>query len=177
MIIIENIHRLRLSLFYPLLRVAEEAGEAKKGTFQAWGIEYTARYYPNTEGGLLSLAWSYEGKEREERIRIERRGSNLMKSSSVYYFICPYCGKAGRLLFTNFERVFGRRAFRHSYKAQTLSRKDRVLASLWSGGESGRKGGKEYYRGSLTPYGKRLEKHIRNQERALTVLYNDLKSI
>lgn len=176
MIILDDVKRFRLRMFYGLFAKAEETAQAVKGTFEAWGLNYEARYLPFQEGGLLSLLWTYEGVEREERIRIERRESNLRKGSSVYYFICPYSGYRGRLLFTDLKKVLSRRAFRHYYEAQTLSRRDRLFRDM-NAREPYRRNGKEFYRGRPTPYGRRVERYNRKIESTYSGMLGELDRV
>lgn len=104
-------------------------------------------------GKLLAIGWEEGGKEYTQWIPIVARPSNLIKGSEVLYFNCN--GYLCRTLYTDGRGFHSRREFKHHYKTQSLSRKERLLYTMPN---PTRKYGKKVYRGKLTPYGKRCER-------------------
>ena len=170
-----NNPQIRLCWFLPLIRAAERTGESYslKEPVELCGLDYSLYLTPEIridEGRLLSLTlrWEDEGEQHSQTIPIVRRESNLIRGSYVYYFLCPFGYKAKKLFYIG-SSFRSRRAFAHRYRQQTLSRQRREVAR-GSGEEPFRRYGKEYYRGRLTPYGKRCKRYEKNAERAFYAL-------
>ena len=167
--------QIRLCWFLPMIRRAERTGEgvAIEKPIPLRGLGYIIYFKPEleTSGGSLSLTlrWEDEGEQHSQTIPIVRRESNLIRGSYVYYFLCPFGYKAKKLFYIG-SRFRSRRAFPHIYHEQSLSRQRREL-SRGSGEEPFRRYGKEYYRGKITPYGKRCKRFLENDERSLQAFY------
>lgn len=166
-----NLHSnpsIRLNWFVPLIKRAIETGKevTTKEPLSLNGIDYTITYFPvvaiDRNGQItLTLEWSDEGQYYKQRIPILREGSNLISGSFVYYFLCPY-GYKSRQLFYILNRWRSRRSFWHSYNSQNQSHRQRIFNHST---EPYRRYGKEYYRGELTPYGKRCLRYEEKEER------------
>lgn len=115
----------------------------------------------------LLFSWEYEGREYHQSVIVERRPSNLGLSAPVYYFICPYSGTLSRKLYTDGRALSGRRGFEHVYSTQLRSKRVREFDTLMMILDSTyrAKYRKVYYRGKLTPYGRRLERGYRASRR------------
>lgn len=137
------------------------------GKFTLGGYEFEVSF--SSEKMLLTLKWEPEkGEERIQRIRILSEESNLHNGSSVYYFRCPVKGVKCRKLFYIGGCFMSRRAFYHKYPTQQRSHRDRIIMQR---PEPYRRGGKRYYRGKLTPYGRRCEKYEEWEEARELELY------
>lgn len=181
-----DLHRnaeLKLCWFAPLLRLAAKSGKAVRArptteqpvrvsgydyTLSFTKIELTPDADPDVWLYYLLLEWEDEGEAYRQRITIQAEESNLIKGSEVYYFLCA-SGNKSRTLFYIGNVWKDRRSFRHRYGSQTRSRQQREL-DLWHREEPTRCNGKEYYRGKLTPYGKRLQRWNEQQERGSEAL-------
>ena len=115
------------------------------------------------EIGSFLFKWSYRGTEYSKRVSVEARPSNLGLPDPVYYFVCPYCGRICRKLYTDGQVLASRWSFPHTYSQRNYSHQwreyKRVLDLLFEA-EKGYPNRKEIYRGELTPFGKRLEKKL-----------------
>lgn len=174
--------QIRLCWFMPLIRAAERTGRAYgfKEPVELSGWDYSLYLTPEIridEDRLLSLTlrWEDEGEQHSQTIPIVRRESNLIRGSFVYYFLCPFGYKAKKLFYIG-SSFRSRRAFPHRYRQQTLSRQRREVAR-GNGEEPFRRYGKEYYRGKITPYGKRCKRFLENEERSLQAFYALAKMI
>ncbi len=89
--------------------------------------------------------------------------SNLQKGG-FYYFVCPVTGRSCRKLYLVGSRFVSRFAFRALYEKQTQSSADRggiygyldAVSKLDAITQQPHR--KMYYRGQLTPYGRRVHK-------------------
>lgn len=187
-----DLHRnaeLKLCWFAPLLRLAAKSGKAVRARptteqpVRASGYDYTLTFTkieltpdPDPDAWLyyLLLEWEDEGEAYRQRITIQAEESNLIKGSEVYYFLCA-SGNKSRTLFYIGNVWKDRRSFRHRYGYQTRSRQQRELNLFHqTHGEQPpyKRNGKEYYRGKLTPYGKRLQRWYEKEERGFKALQN-----
>ena len=166
-----NLHSnpsIRLNWFVPLIkRVIETRKEVTtKEPLSLKGLDYTITFFPVVAidiDGLITLTieWRDEGQLYKQRIPILQEDSNLISGSFVYYFLCPY-GYKSRQLFYIANRWKSRRSFRHSYNSQNQSHRQRTFNHS---PEPYRRYGKEYYRGELTPYGRRCLRFEEKEER------------
>lgn len=167
-----NLHSnisIRLNWFVPLIKRVIDTGKAitTKDPFSLKGLDYAITFSPVVDidiDGLITLTmeWRDEGQLYKQRIPILQEDSNLISGSFVYYFLCPY-GYKSRQLFYIANRWRSRRSFRHSYNSQNKSHQQRIFNYS---PEPYRRYGKEYYRGELTPYGKRCLRFEEKEERA-----------
>lgn len=162
--------QIRLCWFLPLIRAAERTGRAYglKEPVELSGWDYSLFLTPEiriNEDGLLALTlrWEDEGEQHSQTIPIEREESHLIKGSFVYFFLCPFGYKSKKLFYIG-SSFRSRRAFPHRYRQQTLSRQMRE-AERGRGEEPFRRYGKEYYRGKITPYGRRCKRFLEDEER------------
>ena len=158
-----------------MIRRAERTGEGitTKEQIPLRGLDYTIYFKPEvkTSGGSLSLTlrWEDEGEQHSQTIPIVREESHLISGSFVYFFLCPFGYKAKKLFYIG-SSFRSRRAFSHRYYRQNLSRQRREV-SKGSGDSPYRRYGKEYYKGRITPYGKRCKRFLENEERSLQAFY------
>ena len=126
------------------------------------GLSYSFAFDPSTME--LTIEWTDEDEETYKRkIQIVAERSNLpsLNGSVVYYFVCPRTGHKSRILYKVGSYFWSRRAFKAVYPQQMESRHSRAISYRE---EPYRKHGKEYYRGKLTPYGKRCIRYeVREQ--------------
>lgn len=166
-----NLHSnpsIRLNWFAPLIKRVIETGKKVKAKepLPLKGLDYTITFIPVVDidiDGLITLTmeWMDEGQLYKQRIPIIQEESNLISGSFVYYFLCPY-GYKSRQLFYIANRWRSRRSFRHSYNNQNQSHLQRTFNHS---PEPYRRYGKEYYRGELTPYGRRCLRFTEKEDR------------
>lgn len=107
----------------------------------------------------FTFKWEYGGSAHTQRVAVEARPSNL-GLGSVYYFICPCCSELCRNLYTDGRVLIGRRGFRHTYSARNETKRVREILKLYNILDTPAKYPyrKEYYRGKITPFGRRMER-------------------
>lgn len=112
---------------------------------------------------FICFRWEYRGAKYYQRIAVTSRPSNLGLREPVYYFLCPYSQTLCIKLYTDGRTLSGRRGFEHIYRKQTYSKNFRVFIKLLEISKAPEEGKnrKERYRGELTPYGKKMEKHLK----------------
>lgn len=101
---------------------------------------------------------SETGKDLTQRIEVEQQESHLIAGAHVYYFLCPVLHRRCKKLYLIGDGFRCSRAFKHHYPQQNKSHVDRLYYEYHSP-EPYRDNGKMYYRGKLTPYGKRVQKY------------------
>lgn len=169
--IIDELPALRLRTLKPFIAAAlknPEAASLSAKNFLNIGksLSIDVTFFPSSLTFLFR--WDYGGEERLQKVTLQRTPSNLKKGSSVLWFRCPFSGSKTRTLYTDRFKLFSRGVVKHRYRAQTLSRLQRLTESKyftedWRYPEKGRK---EFYRGELTPYGRRQEKKAERTIRA-----------
>ena len=173
----QNPH-IRLRWFLPMIKKAVELGVgARVATMEPLplnGIDYTllfsAEASTDERGRIyLYLDWEDEEETYTQKIRILKEESHLIPGSYVYFFLCPHGYKSKKLFYIANEWR-SRRAFRHRYGKQNRSHLQRETDNF-SQDEPYKPYGKEYYRGKLTPYGRRCLKYERNQESGLVRIF------
>lgn len=157
--------QIRLCWFVPLIKRAQSTGKSvtTKEAIPLNGLDYTLYFVPKVTAGAdgeitLYLSWEDDGEQHRQQITILQEESNLVAGSFVYYFLCPHGYKCKKLFYIG-NRFRSRRSFRHSYGRQRQSHHQRAISPY---PEPYRDYGKRYYRGELTPYGKRC---LRYEER------------
>lgn len=167
--------QIQLRWLLPLIKRAVETGEGitTKEPLPLKGLGYTLYFSPevriNSDGELtLSLKWEDGGETYRQKIPIIREESNLVSGTFVYFFLCPFGYKSKKLFYVG-GGFRSRRSFRHRYRAQLKSRWGRE-SDYFCEEPPNRRYGKEYYRGKLTPYGKRCKRYEERQEKGLKAL-------
>lgn len=173
---IDQLIKIRSSFFSPLFtRVQAE------GTPYSFRSEIKTPYFGNLsftfayDGEKLLAKWAdREGRKRAQTIPVVWRESNLRTGSRVPYFLlgCYQC----RTLYSDGTGLYSRHQFKHFYYRQHLSRKSRELFRTGNG-DPHRKNGKEYYRGKITPYGRRLQRYEENRKREDSACYTALAKL
>ena len=111
---------------------------------------------------VLSLNYVVnQEKQMSYNVTIIERAANLGKGV-VRFFLCPITHKPCRKLYLYGDRFISRRAMRGAmYRSQVKSKLDRVMPSGWGTDDfiPYKRYGKMYYRGRLTPYGKRIKRY------------------
>lgn len=123
---------------------------------------------------VMSLDYVVDGtKSMKYDVKIVTRTANIGRGV-VRYFVCPKTNNLCRKLYLNCGVFVSRKAMSGAmYQTQVDSKEMRFYRQLLSE-PSKRKYGKEYYRGKLTPYGKRLrryERYWQRHDRILSLLY------
>lgn len=113
----------------------------------------------------LFFRWKFEGKQREQRVWVRSRRSNLIEGAFCYYFVCPYTNRLCRKLYTDGEVLVSRYGFPHTYSERNYShrwREEKRLLDLMEfiDDDGNFKGRRERYRGKLTPFGRKLRKMV-----------------
>lgn len=106
----------------------------------------------------FKFRWESEGQQKERHIAIETAQSNL-GLNPVRYFVCPHTHKRCRKLYTDWRDFYSRYAFPHTYSQRNYShrwREDVKVIDYMRFVEKDFKGRKEYYRGKLTPFGRKV---------------------
>lgn len=163
-VVIDELGRIKLSDFRKIIRTAR-ATEKRMGTqFSLCGISYKAYFLPDMM--MLILNWKIGEEEKVQKIYLREAQSNL-GLNPVLYFVCPFSGKSCRKLFTDGRKFFSMHALTDgfTYQDRNASRRDRLLSKgLKEPPESTNR--KPYYRGELTPYGKKLLRYYREMDEA-----------
>ena len=114
---------------------------------------------------VVRFSYEYNGQTVTYDVALRWKRSNLNPDSSdgYYYFVCPVTGALCRNLYLVDGRFVGRRAFKPLYEVQTYSRKTRRETQPWRDFMAVdtlafAKYRREYYRGRITPYGRKVEK-------------------
>ncbi len=118
---------------------------------------------------VLSLNYVVnQEKQMSYNVTIIERTANLGKGV-VRFFLCPITHKPCRKLYLYGDRFVSRRAMRGVlYRDQAETKIARLIPFAMNNDETNpyRRYGKPYYRGKITPYGKRLERYERKCDRA-----------
>lgn len=168
---------IRVADFLPLIRKAVRDGGrvGYSAPLTLYGYNYILTLSPEVCAGedgtiTLTLIWNDGGQKYRQRIKILPDESHLIAGTYVYYFLCPFGYKSKKLFYVG--GVFrSRRTFRHEYKGQNQSRRDRKIKHLTDKGDPYRDYGKPYYKGKLTPYGKRCERYEERQKESITAFF------
>ena len=109
----------------------------------------------------LLFKWEADGQEREQRVWLTSRPSNLVDGASCLYFLCPYTHRICRKLYTDGNVLASRYSFPHTYSERNYSHKWREFNKslkllLFLDDEENFKGKRERYRGRLTRYGRKV---------------------
>ena len=159
--------------FLPLIKKSMEDGVKYGYTtpVELGGVAYSISFEP--QHMKLTIAWSEDGEKYSREIRVVQRESNLPSCSGsyVYYFLCPRTLQQARVLYRVGSFFWSRRAFKAVYPLQMVSKHNRDIGARE---EPYRRNGKEYYRGKLTPYGKRCIRYEKHEERQLQALQHFL---
>lgn len=175
----ENLIKIRLSDLRELIR----KGFATEGQ----GVQHRATLTLNEnslygqlsfallfDGERLQIKWEdTEGKQRQQSIWITTEPSNLMAGRYVPYFLCN--GYRCRTLYGNGQVFCSRKQlpFIH-YSSQKESRTDRIVRPRR---EPYRDFGKPYYRGELTPYGRKILKHEQREDSRAEAMLSYLNNL
>lgn len=146
-------------------KIAFTKGEKCKGVATLRGKLPIFFEYDPTEM-LLAVYYSHKGRLCSNIIAVETAETNL-GIGVMYWFVCPITWRKCRKLYLYDGSIVSRFGLPGArYRLQNKTANDRVFARVDEYGEPPfRKYGKPYYRGKLTPYGKRL---LRYEQR-----YND----
>lgn len=145
----------------PLLKFALQRQEAYslKDGMEIGDITYSVGFNPLE--WAFTLKWEEEGRRYEQNIYVVGEPSNIRSLSGtfVYYFLCPRTGVKCRTLYKIGGRGFySRKALPKAlYPIQKESKALRYIRHGYD--EPYRRHGKEYYRGKLTPYGKKCQRY------------------
>lgn len=168
-----------LRLVSPLLKAATQKQRIIElnDIMELGDIVYTIGFNP--QNMKLTLRWNEYGETYQQSIRVVAEPSNIRSLSGiyVYYFICPQTGTKCRILYKmDYGGFCGRKALQKAlYPIQMLSKKFRYIHYPTEEKQPYRKYGKEYYRGKLTPYGRKckiFERALYRQEQTLYVSLN-----
>lgn len=156
----------RLCNFAPLIKRAVEEGKEMCYTkpLELGGVGYKISFDPTKM--TLTIGWTEDGEKSERKVQVIKEKSNLpsLSGSYVYYFLCPLTGSRARVIYRVGSYFACRRAIKAYYPLQMESRHSRTIHYRE---EPYRKNGKEYYRGKITPYGRRLQRYYEHEERVV----------
>lgn len=157
MVAIDELIRLGVGVFGKNLK-REENSVLRYSTLNYNG-KPAIRYVYEAKEGKLRLSCLIDGEPYQGEIMVEQRDSNLGVGGHYYYFLCPETGRRCRYLYLYGGRFVSRFAIpRAAYPCQryrsSLAKSLDVLLNVSDITE--KRYGKEYYRGKLTPYGKKL---------------------
>ena len=118
---------------------------------------------------MARFSYEYNGETHTYDVALRWKRSNLNPESEhgYYYFVCPETGNLCRKLYLVGGRFVSRRAFRALYPVQTYSKKYRSDTRAWRDFVAvddlvfNQRFRREYYRGRITPYGRKVEKLAR----------------
>lgn len=126
----------------------------------SWGPSFRAIVIIDDQS-KMTIRYSIRGIERNSMICIVTRPANIGKGV-VRYFVCPVTNRLCRNLYLYNGRFVSQKAMRFAmYKQQTRSKISRAIPEgvLADDYVPYKPYGKMYYRGKLTPYGKRIMKY------------------
>ena len=164
--IIDHIPRIQLSDIKELIRRQTGTNQKLMQLITLNNIEY--RITVSIESKDVVFRWKFKDKDKEVKVKLKTEPSNL-GNGIVWYFLCPYTGHKCRKLFIDGNVVASRYAFAHVYNQSRESKIGRFFSGL-NRKNIDRKYGKQFYRGLLTPYGKRLRKQYDKMKRANDLL-------
>ena len=167
MVIIENTYRVTLSLFKDHLRKWRGSTEPKGVRLSYPLYDITALYNPSGDSII------FQGTGAAVTVELREEESNLGRGK-VLYFVCPVTQRKCRTLYTDGRVFVSRYAFPHRYKVQTLTAADRFIIGVT---DPYRDGGKMYYRGKLTPYGKRVLRYEEKIDRNIAAFCERVEGI
>lgn len=153
----------------PLLKFAHQRQKAYflKDCMRIGDITYSVGFDPFLME--LTIKWVEEGHRNEQKILVLQEPSNIRSLSGafVYYFLCPRTGVKCRTLYKMMGGGFySRKALpRAYYPLQIDSKKWRYINYPPEESAPYRRNGKAYYRGKLTPYGKKLQRWEKAKDR------------
>lgn len=163
-----NFH-VRLALFNQMLKDGITDGKPKTKQFECHDTHHQTVVTVHFEPSSMVLYFIWDDTNHVQQInsiKILQRRSNLpsRKDSKVFYFVCPLTGGKCRKLFLIGDVWRCRKSFYHTYSCQMQSHNERTMMFRES---PERKHGKMYYKGNLTPYGKRVIKAWDYDDRCL----------
>lgn len=133
---------------------------------------YNVSFDPSRMRLLISFE-DERGNKVERAIQVVQERSNLPNSGAyVYYFLCPRLGVKCRTIYRVGSYFWSRGTIKALYPLQMMSSHTRQISCR---DEPYRQGGKRYYRGKLTPYGKRCNKYEEYSQRQISVMWNWLQ--
>lgn len=162
----------------PLLKAAFQKQQTieLKNAFKLGDIVYTIGFNPKYK--WLTLQWEEDGEPHRQTIGVAAYPSNIrsLSGTSVYYFICPHTRTKCRKLYKVEEGVFfSRKALRRTlYPIQMESKALRYVHYPLEEQEPYKRYGKEYYRGKLTPYGKKCQRYEQALDRKEQAYYETI---
>lgn len=118
---------------------------------------------------------SETGQHLNQKIEVERQESHLVAGAHVYYFLCPVTHRRCKKLYLIGDGFRCSKAFRHYYPQQHKSHRDRIR--VYDDDAPYRAKGKMYYRGELTPYGKRVQRWEEKEEQDFRELLYECRQI
>ena len=142
--IIDHIPRIQLSDIKELIRRQTGTNQKLMQLITLNNIEY--RITVSIESKDVVFRWKFKDKDKKVKVKLKTEPSNL-GNGIVWYFLCPYTGHN-----QSRESKIGR--FFSGLNRKNIDRKY----------------GKQFYRGLLTPYGKRLRKQYDKMKRANDLL-------
>lgn len=147
-------------------KTLEEVNKSLQGTLTfsdstTYSVQARVNEYVEIESFLFK--WEDDGEQREQRISVTSRPSNLVEGASCYYFLCPYTSRICRKLYTDGRVLVSRYGFPHTYSQRNYShrwRADKKVLDfmLFVDEEENFKRKRERYNGKLTRFGRKLVK-------------------
>ena len=142
----------------------------------SWGNgQSTIRVKVDNINMVMSLDYVVDGARRMKYdVAIIEREANIGKGV-VRFFLCPKTNKPCRKLYLHGDMFVSRKAINGAmYRNQTKSKWDRALYNgcLREGFVPYKRYGKPYYRGKITPYGKRIQRLQNIVDRAEAMLFD-----
>jgi len=183
MTILEGIPSVKTTFFKALFEIGEDNPE------RVIEVDVPLRYadtygdvdereyhlvYKHEEFPRMELSWEDDNeRSHKQTIYFQPKASNL-GNGTTYYFVCPTTGILCRRLYFTDRSITSRKGFRNPlYLSQAKSHKQRDLFPK----DPYRENGKMYYRGKLTPYGKRVERYEAKMEKADAMFCKGFESL
>lgn len=171
-VVLNELGRVKLSDFRNMIRESRKSGKPMITNFNLCGLSYRAIFAPDKM--ILYLNWKRNGDEYVEKIRLSEAKSNL-NLNPVLYFICPHSGRRCRKLFTDGFKFFSMKALSRgfTYSERNESKRYRGLSKVMKEPPSTSKR-KMYYRGRLTPFGRKMEKYWSQDPEEIEAVFANL---
>lgn len=134
-----------------------------------WGEDKSITASVDADNRFVSLTYTFNGEEKRYDVGIVQRDANIGRGV-VRFFTCPathtLCSK---LYFVGGWFVSRRAIHGAMYRTQTKSKLWRLMPDGFLRDDfiPYRRHGKPYYRGKLTPYGKRIQRYIAREDLAM----------
>lgn len=171
--------KIEIKTFAPLIKTAKQGEMVKMGKVLTvkglcYALDIESFVEMDEKGEItLTLKWEDGEEQHSQQIAIEKEESHLVANTYVYYFLSD--SHKSRKLFYVKDTFKSRFEFKHRYETQTwnLNRRESERLSR----NPYRENGKRYYKGNITPYGRKCIKYESKRIEAVANAYKEATDI